>query len=279
MNMDKKISVIIGIYNCADTLDEAIESIIDQTYINWQMIMCDDGSKDNTYEVAKKYVEKAPERFVLIKNETNQGLNKTLNNCLAIADGDYIARMDGDDISLPSRFEKEVEFLNSHPEIAIVSTPMIMFDENGDWGRTKEPIMYPTREDLLYRTPVFCHAPCMVRKEAYLDVGGYTVDERLLRVEDCHLWFKMYSKGYKGANLEEPLYKMRDDQNATARRTFKARKNGIHVVFVGYKLLKQPWYRYFRLIKTAIVEFLKSIIPQFVYNYFHRKNKLINSKK
>ena len=172
MNTDKKISIIMGIYNCASTLDEAIESIIAQTYPNWQMIMCDDGSSDNTYEVAEKYVKSDPERFVLIKNETNQGLNITLNNCLAIADGDYVARMDGDDISLPERFEKEVDFLNNHPEFAIVSTPMILFDESGEWGKTADPIKEPGIIDFAYHTPFHCHAPCMIKREAFLDVEG-----------------------------------------------------------------------------------------------------------
>ena len=110
--MEKKplVSILMGIYNCADTLEEAIESIENQTYDNWELIMCDDGSKDNTYEIAKKYNEKNPEKFVLIKNEKNLGLNMTLNNCLKVAKGELIARMDGDDISLPERFGKMANF-------------------------------------------------------------------------------------------------------------------------------------------------------------------------
>lgn len=267
--MNSKVSIIMGIYNCADTLDEAIESIIAQTYTNWQMIMCDDGSKDKTYDVAKKYVEQDPERFVLIKNETNQGLNKTLNNCLAVADGDYIARMDGDDVSLPTRFEKEVEFLNTHPEFAIVSTPMIMFDETGDWGRTGDPITEPTITDFVYHTPFHCHAPCMVRKEAYLAVEGYTVDPKLLRFEDCNLWYKMYGKGFKGYNLSEPLYKMRDGQDAIARRDAKTRMRGVYVLYTGFKLVNMPRKYYFALVIEFFKCLLISLMPQSVYKKLH----------
>lgn len=275
MNLDKKVSIIMGIYNCADTLDEAIESILAQTYTNWQMIMCDDGSKDNTYDVAKKYVERDPDRFVLIKNETNQGLNITLNNCLEIADGDYIARMDGDDISLPTRFEKEVEFLNTHPEFAIVSTPMIMFDETGDWGRTSEPIVEPKILDFVNNTPFHCHAPCMVRKEAYLDVKGYTVDPRLLRFEDCNLWYKMYAKGYRGYNLSEPLYKMRDDKNAVARRDAKTRFRGLYVLYTGYKMVGIPKKYYLFLVIKFFKYTIMSITPTFVYKYLHKKRQQV----
>ncbi|MDE7496758.1 MAG: glycosyltransferase, partial [Muribaculaceae bacterium] len=132
--MDKpRISVIIGIYNCAPTLAEALDSLLAQTYQSFKVILCDDGSKDDTVKVASEYVANYPDKFILIRNERNMGLNFTLNHCLEYADTEYVARMDGDDISLPERFEKEITFLDSHPEIAIVSTPMIYFDEGGDF--------------------------------------------------------------------------------------------------------------------------------------------------
>lgn len=134
--MNKKISVIMGIYNCAETLKEALDCILNQSYTNWEVIMCDDCSRDNTVEVAEKYVKKYPEKFILLKNLENYGLNYTLNKCLKVATGDYIARMDGDDLCAENRFQKEVEVLEENPEIAIVSTDMLFFDENGVWGKT-----------------------------------------------------------------------------------------------------------------------------------------------
>lgn len=124
-----KVSIIMGIYNCAATLPEAIDSILAQTFSDWQLVLCDDGSKDSTYTVAESYQEKFPNKIVLLQNERNMGLNHTLNRCLQIANGEYVARMDGDDISLPTRLEKEARFLDAHPEYAIVSTPMFFFDE------------------------------------------------------------------------------------------------------------------------------------------------------
>ena len=92
-----KISVIMGIYNCANTISGSIESIINQTYEDWELIMCDDGSIDTTFDVAKEYQKKYPQKIILLKNKRNRGLNYTLNKCLEIAKGEYIARMDGDD--------------------------------------------------------------------------------------------------------------------------------------------------------------------------------------
>ena len=265
-----KVSIIMGIYNCEQTLDQAIKSILDQTYTNWELVMCDDGSKDNTYNVAKKYKEKYNDKVILLNNQKNRGLNYTLNRCLKEAKGEYIARMDGDDISLPTRLEKEVEFLDNHKEYAIVSTPMIFFDETGDWGRSYS-IERPTKKDFIKHSPVFCHAPCMVRRKAYIDVGGYTVDKKMLRFEDVNLWYKLYAKGYKGYNLQEPLYKMRDDIAASKRRSLKSRMNGVYVTYVGFKLFRFPWYYYGYVLLDFCKHLIKGIMPEKIYMIFHKK--------
>ena len=265
--MSARVSVIMGIYNCASTLGEAVESILAQTYTDWELIMCDDGSADNTYEIAEKYRARHPEKIKLIRNEKNSGLNKTLNHCLKYAEGEYIARMDGDDISVAERFEKEVEFLDNNPEFSIVSCPMIYFDENGDWGKGT-PIQFPQPMDFVKGTP-FCHAPCMVRAEAYRKVGGYSENEKTLRAEDYYLWFCMYALGIRGANLEEPFYKMRDDEKAYRRRTFKYALNESYVRFTGYRMLKLPFYTYISALRPIIV----NIMPKKIYEYLHNKKQ------
>ena len=262
--MSKKVSVIMGIYNCARTLGEALDCIINQTYTNWEVIMCDDHSSDNTVQIANQYVQKYPEKFVLLKNKENHGLNYTLNKCLKVANGDYIARMDGDDLCSKDRFEKEVTILEEQKDIAIVSTDMNFFDEKGIWGRTYTET-YPTKESFLSATP-FCHAACMVRKEAYLAVDGYSVSDKLLRVEDYHLWVKMYAKGYKGMNIQETLYSMRDDRNAQGRRKFKYRINEAYVKKVAIESLNIRKINYV----YCLVPILKGMMPSFVYRIAHR---------
>ena len=131
-----RISVLMGIYNCAPTLQEALDSLYAQTYQDFKIILCDDGSKDDTFKIAEENAKKH-ENVIVIKNERNMGLNYTLNHCLEYADTEYIARMDGDDICLPTRFEKEIKFLDEHPEYAVVSAPMIYFDEHGEFRQGK----------------------------------------------------------------------------------------------------------------------------------------------
>ena len=260
-----KISIIMGIYNCADTLAEAVDCIVAQTVSDWELILCDDGSSDDTYAVASSYQERYPDRIVLLQNERNLGLNATLNNCLAVAKGDYIARMDGDDICLPDRFEKELTVLEAEPNIGIVSSDMAHFDETGMWGRIAHPT-YPEPKDFLHETP-FCHAPCMVRREAYEAVGGYSVSDKLLRVEDYHLWVKMYAAGYKGKNIHEVLYQMRDDRNAYSRRKFRYRINEARVRVLAVKMLHLPIMGYIYALRPILV----GLMPNWLYDRLHKQ--------
>lgn len=266
-----KISVIMGIYNCASTLQEALDSLYAQTFQDFEIILCDDGSKDNTYDIALENKKSHP-NIVLLKNSHNMGLNQTLNNCLDVAKGEYIARMDGDDVCDPTRFEKQMKFLEEHPELSLVSCPMYMFDKGGVWGKTR-CIQFPLKDDVLNHSPCFTHAAVIMKSDVYRQVGGYSVSDYLLRVEDCHLWFKVYAAGYRGGNLQETLYGMRDDRDATSRRTWKARRNSIYVMFCAYKMFHKPWYSYPRLFMKSLVEIAKFLMPKFVYEYFHRKNR------
>ena len=259
------ISVIMGIYNCADTLPEAMDSLLGQTVQDFEVILCDDGSTDETYTVAERFREAHPGKIVLLQNEKNEGLNHTLNVCLAAAKGKYIARMDGDDRCAPDRFEKELQAMEENPSIAIVSTDMCYFDETGTWGLISHPTD-PEPRDFMHGTP-FCHAPCMVRKEAYEAVGGYTEDKRLLRVEDYNLWMKMYEAGFRGRNIHEPLYEMRDDRNAYSRRKFKYRLNEAYAINLAVKKLKLPVYGYAYVLRPIIV----GLLPKKVYDKLHKK--------
>lgn len=257
----------MGIYNCDSTLTEAIESILHQTYTEWQLILCDDGSTDNTFQIAEQYFKLYPEKIVLLRNNDNKGLNKTLNYCLEYATGEFIARMDGDDISLPTRLEEEVKFLENHPEYAIVSTPMIYFDEDGDY-RIGKGGKEPQRCDLPKGTP-FCHATCLVRSEAYKIVKGYSVSKNRMRVEDWDLWIRMYEAGYKGYVLENALYKMRDDRNAYKRRKFKYRINEAKVSASATKKMKLPRKYYIWAVRPILV----GLLPKFIYDKLHRRKR------
>lgn len=260
-----KISVIMGIYNCEGTLGKSIESILAQTYGDWELIMCDDGSSDNTYHIAKYYANLYPEKIFLYKNRKNKGLSYTLNKCMKRAHGEYIARQDGDDYSHIERFRKEADFLDNHLEFSIVGCNVNFLDETGIWGYTKFSGIVK-KEDFIYGTP-FSHPTVMIRKDAILDVGGYSNTKYLLRVEDYHLWLKMYIKGYIGFNLNEIMYDYTDDRMAMLRRTPINRVNLFRLMLWGYRQLGIP-YRYYCIPFKHIV---MMVIPKKLYSIIHRR--------
>lgn len=254
----------MGIYNCASTLQEALDSLYAQTFQDFDIILCDDGSSDETYAIAKENASRH-QNIILLNNDTNQGLNITLNRCLERATGEYAARMDADDISYPTRFEKEVEFLDSHPEYAIVSCPMDYFDEGGVFGKGKA-CGEPDITVLNHGSP-FCHAPCMIRKKAYEAVGGYSVSPRLLRYEDYNLWMKMFALGFRGYNLPDCLYAMRDNREAATRRSFRIRLNGVYAHYLSYKTLHLSLLEF---LKYSFAILAKGLLPVSFYRRLHK---------
>lgn len=270
----KKVSVIMGIYNCESTLKDSIESIINQTYNNWELIMCDDGSKDNTYELAKEYEKKYSERIKVLKNEKNMKLAATLNKCLDHVTGDYIARMDADDIAMPKRFEKQVNFLDTYLGYQLVGSREIVFDQKGEKGirsRIEEP-----KKTCLIKSVPFSHPTIMMRRETYEELGGYTVSKETARCEDIDLWFRFFSKGYKGYNLQTPLLKYREGLQDFKKRKFKYSIGTAIVCYRGYKLLGYPKRYYIFLLKPIIA----SIVPNFIMERYHTfKVKNTKNKK
>lgn len=140
------ISVIMSVHNGEKTLKRAIDSIRNQTIQDFEFIICDDVSTDNTYKILNEYEEK-DFRFIILQNEKNLGLAVSLNRCLEKSTGKYIARMDDDDISIPERFEKQTEFLIKNDEYAFVSSNAIVFDGEKETGMNIKPEI-PTKKIL-----------------------------------------------------------------------------------------------------------------------------------
>lgn len=262
--MNPTISVIMGAYNCARTLPEAIAAIQHQTVSDWEFIICDDGSSDETWQVASEF-QRNDERIVLLRNEKNLGLNATLNKCLSASRGKYIARMDGDDICTPDRFEKELALYAEHPEAGVISCSMSFFDDEGIFGK----MIYdaaPQPKDLLHGSQ-FCHAGALMRRDILEELGGYSENKDTLRVEDYDLWVRMYAAGYRGFNTQEILYSIRDDRNAISRRTFQSRINESKVILRAGKAFGGQSFSY----AQACIPVLKGFCPTWLYKFLHGK--------
>lgn len=248
-----KISVLMGIYNCAHTLPEALDSLLAQTFTEWQAVLCDDGSSDDTYLIALEYQKQHPEHFIVIRNEKNIRLAATLNHCAEYATGKYIARMDGDDISVETRFEEQYNFLEAHPEYDLVGTYMRAFDENG--LRNSIPIKRePVKTDLPKFNP-FHHATIMMKRELFESLGGYHISKLTSRAEDVDLWFRFFKQGYRGCTIDKELYLVREDVHTFNRRTLSHSFEASRLLRHGIKSLGLSSWYYIYALKPIVSQF------------------------
>ena len=252
-----QISVLMAVFNCQDTVRQSIASILAQTYSNWQMIICDDCSTDRTSQIIQEYKEEYPEKFVIIRNEKNLRLAASLNHCLKYAHGEYCARMDGDDYVAPDRFEKQVSYLKSHPQIHLVGTLMQAFGERG-LGRIVPYKEFPDKYELRFG-PCFAHATIMTYTEVYMKLGGYTVSKRTVRTQDYDLWFRFFAADYCGATLQEALYFVREDEDAILRRKAKLYLWAVVTRWKGFRMLHYP-LRYYPRVLSPLVRMVGSML-------------------
>lgn len=260
------ISVLMSVYNkdCPSFLNLALESIwAKQTYKPNEIILIEDGylNKD-LLGIINNWKKILQNKLIIHINKENLGLTKSLNIGLKYATGDFIARMDSDDISHPLRFQNQIEFLNSHPDIDIVGGYLQEFNENNPCLNTRK---YPlTPEDAfayISKASPLAHPTVMIRKKVF--DNGIQYDERYRTSQDIALWFKCLSKGYKIANIPMiTLYFRRDDSiykrrnKSKAINEFKIYMNGIfklHGLFT-YKYIYPITRLIFRLMPTSIIK-------------------------
>lgn len=228
-----EISVIMGVYNCKNIplLHKSVQSVIDQSFTDWEFLICNDGSTDNTLEELKK-LELIDDRIKVFSYEKNQSLAYALNVCAKAAKGRFIARQDDDDISAPDRFEKQHQMFKEHPEYAIVGTMAEVFDDGGVWGEYSVE-ENPTVKSFLWSNP-FAHPTVMMRTEALKDSEYYRISKETRRCEDYDLFMRMYAKGYIGCNIQEKLYKYRIINDNKKYRPMKYRVDEAVVRWKGY---------------------------------------------
>lgn len=257
-NSQPLVSVVMGTYNGSRWIVRAIDSILNQSYSNLELIICDDASIDNTLQLITKRASK-DRRLIIVRNEINSGLNISLNKCIDVAQGKYIARMDDDDISLPNRLELQVNFLENHPEYVLVGCGMRFFDEDGIWGQRIAKTC-PTTADI-FKSRAFSHPTVMMRHKALAEVGYYSTDKLNRRGQDYDLWCKFYCAGYKGSNLPEPLLDYYESKSSIARRKLKFRIDHIRKQLLWRQRLGLPLY----FLLFPLLDSLKCIVPKALY--------------
>ncbi len=208
-----RVSVVMSMFNGKAFLQAAIESILGQTFGDFEFIIIDDGSTDGSAEMVRGYTDP---RIRLVRQE-NRGIPAALNRGLELASGEYVARQDADDISHPERFARQVRFLDAHPEIAVLGTASLLIDPQ---GRPFSSFRTFTRHErlvaeLLRGVCPLMHGSVMSRREALLAVGGYK--PIFSHAQDVELWLRM-SGQYRLANLRDILYQQRKHDNSITQR-------------------------------------------------------------
>ncbi|MFH1661876.1 MAG: glycosyltransferase family 2 protein [Candidatus Falkowbacteria bacterium] len=259
MNNNPKVTILMPVHNGEATIKKAIKSTLKQSFQNFEFIIIDDGSTDNTANIVKKNAE-TNKKIIYIKNETNLGIQKSLNKGLKIATGKYIARIDDDDEWCENdKLKKQVEFLDNNSNYAIVGTGIIVVNEN-----SKELFRFlnPT-EDVIIRKKIlsancFSHPSVLMRKSMLLAVNGYSETNKCFYVEDYDLWLKLGTVG-KFANLSifGLKYTISKNQISTLHKIKQLKTN-----FYLIKKYKKFYPHYY-------IALLRACLRLLVYGYFN----------
>ncbi|MBN1242899.1 MAG: glycosyltransferase family 2 protein [Spirochaetales bacterium] len=258
MNPTPRVSVIMGAYNCEATVGAAVESMLAQDFPDLELIVCDDGSTDGTFAELER-LARMDSRVVVLRNERNSGLSATLNHCVSVARGEYLARMDGDDVSRPDRIGKQVAFLDAHPEFSFCGCSISLFDGSGVWGGIDYPER-PEARDFLLRSP-YAHPTVVFRSAALAAVGGYDADPAIGRSEDYDLFMRLHAAGLPGANLPEKLLEYREEIESYRKRKFRYALTEARVRWRGFKRLGLMPVGLLYVIKPIVV----GLFPKHLY--------------
>ena len=219
------VSILMGVYHPLSeisALRRSVDSILSQTFREFELLICDDGSSCEVRTYLEQTARQDP-RVCLVRPGNAIFLPVKLNSCLSYARGQYIARMDDDDYSYPTRLERQLEYLRFHPEITFVGCNVGLIQSGKRVGVRCFP-EYPTVRNF-YMTQPYIHPTLMLRRECLEAVGNYSEEKSVLLCEDYDLLLRLYAKGYQGANLQEILFDYTVPPTAKGNRRMRHRCN------------------------------------------------------
>lgn len=264
------ISVLMGVYyRSAETtlLERSITSILTQSMSDFELLICDDGSSPEAAALLNHLAE-MDSRIRLIRRGNSFSLPSKLNACLEEARGTYIARMDDDDYAYPLRFEKQLAYLDCHPEISFVGSNVTLIRGGKPAGKRCLPPSPEVRD--FYMTQPFIHPTLLFRREALEAANAYSEDRHCLLCEDYDLLLRLYTAGYKGANLQDVLLDYTIPLTAKGKRKMSHRWNEVvtrYRRFGDLNLLPQAWPY---VIKPLVV----GLLPEkLLYQLKKRRNR------
>lgn len=212
------ISVVMPAHNAQKYISGAIESILNQTFNNFELIIINDSSTDRTLTIVKSFSKK-DSRIRIVNNDTRFNIARTLNKGIALAKSNIIARMDADDIAFPERLERQYKVITSSKNIAVIGSNIVIIDAGGsEKGTRNYPHLSKDLKKCLFRYSPFAHPVVMFRKNMFEEVGGY--NPKYSPTEDLDLWFRLGRK-HEFKSIPEPLLKYRIYERSSSHKAIK----------------------------------------------------------
>jgi glycosyltransferase EpsE len=224
-----KISVLMTAYNNAALIGQTIESVLNQTFKDFEIVICDDNSTDSTWEVISRYAEKYP-HIKIYRNEKNIGIAENRNKLLSLAQGTYAAMHDNDDLSLPHRLQTQYEYMENNPDVVACGSFLEYFDEHGNHSIRTYPSDDATLRKRFFRDCPIATPSAFLRIKETLQAGGFGIEYKYC--DDLDLYFRLAEYG-KLANIQQVLVKYRRHANANSIKHFKILEN--ETLAVRYK--------------------------------------------
>ena len=205
MNSPPTVSVVMSVYNGQRFLSEAVQSILGQSFSDFEFVIVDDGSTDKSSGILAEYMRR--DGRIRVHRHTNKGRAISLNIGIELSKGRYIARVDADDVALPNRLKEQVDFMELHPEVGLLSGSYERIRSNGRLlDRVRLPLLDDEIRSMMLHSNAMCHPAVMMRKEVAIACGGYR--KAFLDADDYDLWLRM-SERSQLANLEQPILQYR----------------------------------------------------------------------
>jgi len=267
------VSILLCVYNGEKYIKEAVDSILLQTYSNFELIIVDDGSTDSTLNILKTFKD----HRIIIHSQTNIGFTRSLNVAAKLSKGEYFARQDADDISLPTRLEKQMKIFMKNPDVILVGTDTIWIDRFGkSLGKISASISKNNALKKIFslKNP-YVHGSLMFSKSAFEKIGGYS--ENFTTTQDFDLIVRMSTLENDFSAVPETLYKLRiHPKSITSKKWILQIKNGIKCA----KLINKHYSKAISLKIILVYIFKKTIIgcsslifPELIYLYKKKRTR------
>lgn len=252
------VTVLMAVYNGESTVQKAVESVLAQKYTDWDLIIVDDGSTDNSYQVISA-IAKQDNRIQIIRNAHNLGFPASLNFGWQSSKSDLIALNDADDTSHPDRLAHQVSFMNAHPEIDVLGAGVVLLDQDGATISTAmRPENHDELESRMYKENPFFHPTVMYRRRFLEALNGY--DPMLKRSQDVDLFLRGYRK-FRYHNLQEVLVSYRTRPRPSLKSIFFGSFVLLRASWREHRIISKGWYA-FRFLICNLLYWMRLARPR-----------------